>query len=366
MAIGIFGLPMAGKTTIFNAVTRGKAETASFRAGSSQPNIGVAKVPDPRLADLAGISKPKRIVPAEVEYIDIPAAPEGPGRSAGIGGERLSLLQRCDALLLAARAFDDPSVPQTEETTDPYRDASTLELELMFSDLAILERRQGRIASQLRSTRPTEREQLTREQSVLEAIRGGLECEIPVREQQLPPEARPLLDNFQLLSAKPLMAVFNIGENDVERTDEIEAEMAARLGRPGVGVAALSGKLEMELAQMAPEDEAEFRESLSAGEPGLDRMVRLSYALLGWISFLTTGPDETRAWTIPHGCSAVEAAGKIHSDIQRGFIRAEVVSYDDLSRVRSIAEARKQALLRSEGKSYVMQDGDVVNFLFNV
>ena len=366
MAIGIFGLPMAGKTTIFNAVTRGKAETASFRAGSSQPNIGVAKVPDPRLADLADISKPKRMFPPRSSTSTSPAAPEGAGKSAGIGGERLSLLQRCDALLLVARAFDDPSVPQAEETTDPYRDASTLELELMFSDLAILERRQGRIASQLRSAKPTEREQLTREQSVIEAIRDGLEREIPVREQQLPPEAKPLLDNFQLLSAKPLMAVFNIGEDDVERTDEIEAEMAARLGRPGVGVAALSGKLEMELAQMTPEDEAEFRESLGAGEPGLDRMVRLSYALLGWISFLTTGPDETRAWTIQRGCSAVEAAGKIHSDIQRGFIRAEVVSYDDLSRVRSTAEARKQALLRAEGKAYVMQDGDVVNFLFNV
>ncbi len=366
MAIGIFGLPLAGKTTIFNAVTRGKADTASFRAGSSQPNIGVAKVPDARLGDLADISKPKRIVPAEVEYIDIPAAPEGLGKSSGIGGEHLSLLQRCDALLLAARAFDDPSVPRLETAIDPYRDASTLEMELMFSDLGILERRQQRVASQLRSAKTAERDQLTREQAVLEAIRDGLESEIPVREQDLPQESKPLLDNFQLLSAKPLIAVFNIGEDDVERADEIEAEMASRLGRPGVGVAALSGKLEMELAQMTPEDEAEFRESLGAGEPGLDRMVRLSYELLGLISFLTTGPDETRAWTIPRGYSALEAAGKIHSDIQRGFIRAEVVSYDDLARVRSIAEARKQALLRTEGKSYVMQDGDVVNFLFNV
>ncbi len=365
MAIGIFGLPLAGKTTIFNAVTRGKAETASFRAGTSQPNIGVAKAPDARLADLADISKPKRIVPAEVEYIDIPASPDGLGKSRGIDGERLNLLQRCDALLLAARAFDDPSVPQLAPT-DPYRDASTLELELMFADLAILERRQQRIASQLRSAKPVEREQLTREQAILDAIRDGLERDVPVREQSLPPEAAPLLDNFQLLSAKPLMVVFNIGECDVARAEEIEAEMAARLARPGVGVSALSGKLEMELAQMSPEDEAEFRESLGAGEPGLDRMVRLCYQLLGLISFLTTGPDETRAWTIPRGFSAVEAAGKIHSDIQRGFIRAEIVAYDDLARVRSIAEARKQALLRTEGKSYVMQDGDVVNFLFNV
>ncbi len=366
MAIGIFGLPQAGKTTIFNAVTRGHAETASFRAGSSQPNIGIAKVPDPRLDDLADISKPKKIVPAEVEYIDIPAVPEGLGKTKGIGGEYLSLLQRCDALLLVARAFDDPSVPHVEETIDPYRDAATLHLELMFSDLAILERRQDRIAAQLRSAKQTERDQLTKEQSLIAAIKSGLESETPVREQELPPEAKPVLDNFQLLSAKPLIVVFNIGEDDVAGTPGIESEMAAKLARKGIGAAALCGKLEMELAQMTPEDEAEFRESLDAGEPGLDRMINLSYDLLGLISFLTTGPDETHAWTITKGSSAVEAAGKIHSDIQRGFIRAEVVSYEDLARVRSLPEARKQALLRTEGKTYPMQDGDVVNFLFNV
>ena len=365
MAIGIFGLPLSGKTTIFNAVTRGHADTAPFRAGGTAPNVGVAKVPDPRLGDLAAISNPKRIVPAEVEYFDVPAAPEGLGATRGIGGEFLNVLQRCDALLLVARAFDDPAVP-APGGVDPYRDAADLQLEMLFSDLALIERREGRIAQQLRSAKAADRPALIREQALLADIRAGLEAETPVREQELPAEARPLLDNFQLLSAKPLIVVFNVDEGDAARAADVEREMGEALARPGVGVAAISGRLEMELAQMTPEDEAEFRESLGAGEPGLDRMIALSYRLLGLISFLTTGPDETRAWTITRGATAVEAAGKIHSDIQRGFIRAEVVSYDDLARVRSIPEARKQALLRTEGKSYVMQDGDVVNFLFNV
>lgn len=366
MAIGVFGLPLSGKTTIFNAVTRGRAETAPFRSGAAQPNVGVAKVPDPRLAVLAEISKPKRVVHAEVEYVDVPVAPEGFGKTTGVAGEHLNLLQRCDALLLVARAFDDPAVPHAQETVDPYRDAESLQLELTFSDLAILERRQERIAAQLRSARPAERDALTRERDALAVVRAGLENEIPAREQELPPEAKPALSNFQLLTAKPLIVVFNIGEDAVGSADALEAEMRERLARPGVGAAALCGKLEAELAQMSPEDEAEFRESLGAGEPGLDRMIELSYGLLGLISFLTTGEDETRAWTIRKGTSAAEAAGKIHSDIQRGFIRAEVVAYDDLARVRSVAEARKQALLRAEGKTYVMRDGDVVNFLFNV
>ena len=366
MAIGIFGLPRTGKTTIFNAVTRGHADTASFRAGGTQPNVGMVKVPDPRIDVLVEISKPKRIVPAEVEYIDIPAAPEGTGKSKGIGGEYLNILQRCDALLMVSRAFVDPAVAHVDETINPYRDVEALELELAFSDMAILERRQERIATQLRGARTTERDALLREQALVAKIKESLEAEVPVRAQELPAEARPLLENFQLLSAKPLMIVFNIDEGSVATTPEIEAGMHEKLARPGVAVAALCGKLEMELAQMAPEEEAEFRESLGAGEPGLDRMVRLSYDLLGLISFLTTGEDETRAWTIRKGTTAVDAAGKIHSDIQRGFIRAEVTAYDDFVRTRTPAEARKQAVLRSEGKQYVMQDGDVVNFLFNV
>jgi ribosome-binding ATPase len=366
LAIGIIGMPRTGKTSIFNAVTRGHADTAGFRTAGAQPNIGIAKVPDKRLDTLAEISKPKKVIPAEVEYVDIPAAPEGIGKTKGIGGEYLNTLQRCEALLMVCRAFENPAVSHVEDTIDPYRDAESLELEIAFSDMAILERREQRIAAQLRSAKATERDALGREKDLIAKIREGLEQDIPVRAQQLPAEALPILENFQLLSAKPLMIVFNISEDDVARTDDIEAEIAGRLTRTNVATAALCGKLEMELAQMSPEEEAEFRSSLDAGEPGLDRMVRLSYGLLGLISFLTTGEDETRAWTIRKGMSAVEAATRIHSDIARGFIRAEIVSFDDLVRTRSWAEARKQGVLRTEGKQYIMQDGDVVNFLFNV
>ena len=365
MAIGIFGLPQTGKTTIFNAVTRGHADTASFRTGTTQPNIGIAKVPDIRLSKLAEISKPKKVIPAEVEYFDVPMTPDGTGKTKGIGGEYLNVLQRCEALLMVCRAFDDPAVPHTEDTIDPYRDVTALEFELMFSDLAILEKREQRISTQLRSAKVTERDGLQREQKLIVDIRTKLEEEVPVREQKLPLEAWPLLENFQLLSAKPLMIVFNVDEGSVVDIELIEGELASKLNRANVLTGVICGKLEMELAQMTPEEESEFRESLGAGEPGLDRMVRLSYDLLGLISFLTTGPDETRAWTIRKGMSALEAAGKIHSDIQRGFIRAEIVGYDDLIRTGGIPEARKQAVLRTEGKTYVMQDGDVVNFLHN-
>ncbi len=364
MAIGIFGLPRTGKTSIFNAVTRGHADTATFRTSGAQPNIGVAKVPDIRLDKLAELSKPKKLTAAEVEYIDIPASPDAMAK--GIGGEFLNVLQRCDALIVVCRSFENTAVAHVEDTIDPYRDAESLEMELMFSDLALLERREHRIGTQLRSAKVSERDALAKEQIIIAKIKEQLEAEVPVREQNLSAEAAPLLENFQLLSGKPLMVVFNIDEESVERTTEIEAEMAARIDKPQVSTVALCGKLEMELAGMDPEEELEFRESLGVGEPSLDRMIRVSYDLLGLISFLTTGPDETRAWTIRKGISAVDAAAKIHSDIQRGFIRAEIVGYEDLIRAGSIAEARKEGTFRTEGKSYTMQDGDVVNFLFNV
>jgi GTP-binding protein YchF len=364
--IGIIGLPHSGKTTVFNGVTRGHADTSPFKSGGLQPNIGTVKVPDSRLEALARISNPKRIVPAEVEYIDIPGSPDGFGKAQGIGGEQLNVLQRCDALMLVVRGFQDPSVPHIESTIDPYRDITNMELELAFSDLSILERREQRIQSTQKSAKSTERDSLLKELALVQQIRTDLESEIPVRQQSLPPEAKPILDNFQLLTAKPLLVLMNIDETDLAETAAIESEMDGRLPNHKVEKAALCGKLEMELAGMPEEEEMEFRESMNAGEPGLNRMVRLSYRLLGLISFLTTGEDETRAWTITQGTIALDAAAKIHSDIQRGFIRAEIVGFNHLVESGSLQEARRQGALRSEGKTYVIQDGDVVNYLFNV
>ncbi len=366
MAIGIIGLPQSGKTTVFNAVTRGHADVAGFRAGGQQPNIGMVKVPDPRLQVLSDIEHSRRIIQAEVEYIDIPAAPEGLGTSHGIDGGYLNLLQRCDELLLVARAFSDPSVASATGSIDPYADVEALQDELALSDMALLERRAERLQQQLRSARTADRDALQRESALLGPIREALDAGIPLREQSTPPEATAVLDNFQLLTAKPLVVLFNVGEGDVAGIAEVEAQLAERIAGPGIATLAMAGKLEMELGQMAPEDEAEFRESMGAGVSALDRMVQVSYDLLGLLSFLTTGEDETRAWTITKGTVALDAAAKIHTDIQRGFIRAEVVSYDDLTSAGSIAEARKRGTFRQEGKQYVVKDDDVVNFLFNV
>lgn len=366
MAIGIIGLSLSGKTTVFNAVTRGHADVAGFGAGGQQPNIGMVKVPDPRLVPLAKLAKSKRIVQAEVEYLDIPAAPDGLGMSRGIDGAYLNLLQRCEALLLVTRAFEDPAVPSAGGSVDPYRDAAALGGELVLSDLTLLERRKERLDQQMRSAKVADRDNLSRERALIVSISEALEAEIPVREQSLPTEAKSILDNFQLLTAKPLVVVFNIGEGQATSAESPATARAERTAKPGTAVVSMCGKLEMELAQMTTEDEAEFRGSLGVGVSALDQMVRVSYDLLGLMSFLTTGEDETRAWTIPKNTAAVDAAAKIHTDIQRGFIRAEVMSYDTLVGAGSVAEVRRQGALRQEGKTYVIKDGDVVNFLFNI
>ncbi len=364
MEIGIIGLPQSGKTTVFNAVTRGHADTVPSGAGRSHVNVGVAKVPDPRLQVLSDMFHSKRIVPAEVQYVDIPGTAEG--ISKGIGGEHLDILQGSDAMLLVVRAFEDPAVPHVEESVEPYRDAATLELELTFSDLGILERRSERVRASLKGAKAAERSALRKEEEMLQGIRKSLEEEEPLRQQSLSPEARALANNYHLLTGKPLVVLFNTGEEAAAESQEVEEEMARRLGKPHLATAAFCGKLEMELAQMTEDEEEEFRASLGAGESGLERMVRLSYGAVDLVSFLTTGEDETRAWSVVRGTRAPQAAGKVHSDIERGFIRAEVVPFEELQRSGSMAEARRRGVLRAEGKQYVVRDGDVINFLFNV
>ena len=366
MELGIIGLPKSGKTTTFNALTRRHAEASPASAASAKPNIGVAKVPDPRLAFLASMVKPKRVVPAEVRYIDIPGAPEGLGRSRGLGGQYLNSLQLCDALLHVVRAFNDPSVPHVEGYPDSCRDISTMNLELTFSDLAILERRSERLTSELKSTRTQDRNRIQGEAALIERLKEALSQDTPLREQNLTLDEEHVIAGYQFLTGKPLLILQNIDEEQTPNLLELEEEMYLRLNAPRVGCTVMCGKLEEELAQMDPEEEEGFRGSLKAGEAGADRMIRLSYKLLNLVSFLTIGPDEVRAWSIPEGTPAVKAAGVIHSDIERGFIRAEVISYDDLVRCGGMVEARRQGVLRIEGRGYIVQDGDIINFLFNV
>ncbi len=362
----IVGLPSSGKTTVFNALTRAEAATGTYTAAEDQPNVAMVKVPDPRLDVLAGMFKPKKVVPADVQYVDVAGLAKGMGEK-GLSGQLLGHLSQGQALVHVVRAFEDPNVPHPEDTVDPLRDIETLNLELTFSDLGIIEKRLERIRNTIGKTRGAEREANEREAAILERLRGPLEEGVPIREAELSEDERKILRGFGFLTGKPLLILLNLGEAQLGAEGErLTAAARERFGRPGVEVAALAGKIEMELAQLDPADAAEFMADLGIAESGLDRVIALSYGLLGLISFLTAGPDECRAWTIPRGSTAVEAAGAIHSDLARGFIRAEVVAYDDLVAAGSLPEARKRGVLRAEGRTYVVKDGDVIEILFNV
>lgn len=365
MEIGIIGLPKSGKTTVFNALTRGKAQTDAYSSALA-PNIGVVKVPDPRLETLTKILKPKRTVPAEVTYIDIAAPLKGFGKGEGPGGQFLDYLSKVDALAHVIRVFEDERLPHPEGSVNPGRDVGTMNMELAFSDLAIIERRMERLKASLKGAKPQEREAISREQTLLDKIKSALEADTPVREQTLSENESKLLENFQFLTAKPMLLLLNIGEKQIPDATSLEDKFRSTYRSPNCEVAALCGKLEMELTQLDDVEAQEFRSALGVAESGLDRLIRLSYSLLGLISFFTTASGEVKAWTIRRNTTAQKAAGKIHTDMERGFIRAEVISHDDLIKCGSLAEARKRGLLRLEGKNYIVQDGDVVTILFNV
>ena len=365
IGLGIIGLPQSGKTTVFNALTRAQAATPGTQS-PGKPNIGIAKVPDPRLDTLTQMFEPQRVSPAEVQYVDLPIYPEEKSKTRGIGGQMLNILQQSDALVLVVRAFNSPSVPHPEGTVDPYRDLALMQLELSLSDLVILERRQRRLQKELKAAKAGDRDRIRRDYVLISQVKDGLDADIPIREQSFSSDELRLISDYQFLTQKPLLVLVNIGEEQLPTAETLEKEVATRLGRSGVGTTAMCGKLEMELVQIAPEEERQFRESMDAGESGAGRMIRLSHNLLGLDSFFTVGPDEVKAWTVTQNEPASLAAKRIHSDIERGFIRAEVVAYDDLARCGGFAKARRQGLLRSEGRTYPVQDGDVINFLFNV
>ncbi len=353
--IGITGLAQSGRTTIFNALTRGKADTRT-----AAPHIGVTKVPEPRLKGLADMLHPRKVVPAEVSYTDI-------GASVKVSGSQiLNQLATADALLNVVRAFSDESVPHVEGSLDVDRDITTNNLELAVYDSGIIDRRLERIETSLKGAKPTERAGLSHEQELLTRIKTELEKETPVRELRLTPEELKTIANYQFLTAKPLLIVVNIGEEQIPQAASLEKESSSRYARPRSGVITLCGKLEMELAQLDDDAAQNFRADFGLTESGLDRAIKLSYELLGLISFFTIASGEVKAWSIQKGTTAIKAAGKIHSDMERGFIRAEVTSYHDLVKCGSLAETQKRGQLRLEGKNYEVQDGDVITFLFNV
>ncbi len=364
MQIGIVGLPNSGKTTIFNALTRGEAETTAYASGAMEVHTAVVDVPDSRVDRLSEIFKPKRTIYAKVQYNDIGGVAKGIGSSGGVSGQFLNRMSQNDALLLVIRAFVDDLVPHPEGSVDPVRDVEIVQTEFLLSDMALVENRLKRVEERLKKGGdPKERAAYKEEHDLLERLQTVFEEEKPLRGIDLTLDEEKLLRAFGLLTLKPLLVVVNAGEDGYQLLPELEA-----LNRqPETSVMVLQGKVEMELAQMEPEEAAEFLDAFGIQEPGLNRVIRRSYELLGLQSFFTVGEDEVRAWTIRKGATAVEAAAAIHTDLARGFIRAEVISYDDLmSCDGSMVEARKKGMLRLEGKEYVVQDGDIVHIRFHV
>jgi hypothetical protein len=366
MQIAIVGLAGAGKTTVFNTLTRGHAETGGF--GGIELHVGVVKVPDERLDRLATIFKPKKVVQADVTYVDLPAPPpssEGRVGTEELPAEHLARLRESDALLHVVRAFEDPANPHPEGSVDPARDLERLDLEFLIADLALVDRRLERLKTSGRHGTAAERESNERELAVLGRLKEALEAGRPIRDVVLESDEEKSIRGFRFISQKPVLVLLNVGESDIaDARRQVDAITAAYDHRQ-VLVDALSARIEMELGELVPDEAAAFMEELGIAESGLDRVIALSYRLLGLISFLTAGPDEVRAWPVPDGSTAVDAAGAIHSDLAKGFIRAETVAYDDLLALGSIAEARKAGRLRSEGKSYRVRDGDVVEILFS-
>ncbi len=362
----IIGLPQTGKTTVFNALTEAEAATGQFSTGEEEPNLATVKVPDERLDVLTKMFSPRRTVPADVQYYDVAGVAKGI-HEQGMSGRLIGFLSQGAALVHVVRAFDDPAAPHPEGSVDPMRDIETMNLELTFSDLGLIEKRLRRLESGIPKLRGAEREANEREAVVLSRLKEALEEGTPIREVELQPEDEKLLRGFGFLTAKPLLVLLNLSDDMIgEQADALKAEAESRFARPGVMVDAIAGKIEAEIARLDEDDARLFLDDLGIKETGRERVIQRSYELLGLISFFTVGPDECRAWTIDRGTPAVEAAGVIHTDIQRGYIRAEIVSYSDLIETGGLPEARKAGKLRLEGKTYTVQDGDIANFLFNV
>ncbi len=357
--IGIMGLPNSGKSTLFNAITHAHAPTGTHAFSTTDRNIASVNVPDSRLDALAEMFHPKKVTTTTVEFVDIPGVVRGSSEGAGLGNKFLGYLRQSDALAEVVRCFDDPNVPHPDDTIDPVRDMETVRLELVLADLAVVERRMERTRSAAKSG---DKKQVY-ELAVLEKVAAAFNEGVPVREMALSEEEQAALAELDLLTSKPVFYVANVQEGS--GADDPRAQ-AMRGAAPGATIIAVSARIEAELSEMDPEDAAVFAEELGIKESSLDQVIRTGYQLLELVSFLTAGEDEVRAWTVRKGAKAPEAAGKIHTDLERGFIRAEVITYDDLMAAGSMANARSKGLLRLEGKEYLVQDGDILNIRFSV